>query len=135
MEQTVKVTPVEGYDIAVCGGGIAGISAALAAAREGKKVLLADKNGFLGGNLTIGLPLLGFLDEHGDRCIAEHRFRTCRSNLNVAVLTLYYGVVVNIPLLVFANAWVVNLFKFTCVNFHNALPFGYSVKNLLVSIL
>lgn len=25
------------YDIAVCGGGIAGISAALAAAREGKK--------------------------------------------------------------------------------------------------
>jgi hypothetical protein len=32
-------------------------------------VLLADKNGFLGGNLTIGLPLLGFLDEHGNRCI------------------------------------------------------------------
>ncbi len=58
------------YDIAVIGGGPAGLATAITAAREGKKVLLADKNGFLGGNLTIGLPILGFLDEHGNRCIA-----------------------------------------------------------------
>ena len=31
------------YDVGVCGGGIAGISAALAAAREGKKVILFEK--------------------------------------------------------------------------------------------
>lgn len=58
------------YDIAVIGGGPAGLATAITAAREGKKVLLADKNGFLGGNLTIGLPLLGFLDEHGNKCIS-----------------------------------------------------------------
>ena len=40
------------YDIAVIGGGPAGLATAITAAREGKKVLLADKNGFLGGNLT-----------------------------------------------------------------------------------
>jgi len=58
------------YDVAVIGGGPAGLATAITAAREGKKVLLADKNGFLGGNLTIGLPLLGFLDEHGNQCIS-----------------------------------------------------------------
>ena len=58
------------YDIAVIGGGPAGLAAAVTAARAGKRVLLADKNGYLGGNMTLGLPLLGFLDEHGERCIA-----------------------------------------------------------------
>ncbi len=43
------------YDIAVCGGGIAGISAALAAAREGKKVILFEKEYILGGLGTAGL--------------------------------------------------------------------------------
>ena len=43
------------YDVAVCGGGIAGISAALAAAREGKKVILFEKQFMLGGLGTAGL--------------------------------------------------------------------------------
>lgn len=43
------------YDIAVCGGGFAGISAALAAAREGKKVILFEKEYMLGGLGTAGL--------------------------------------------------------------------------------
>ena len=43
------------YDVAVCGGGIAGISAALAAAREGKKVVLFEKQYLLGGLGTAGL--------------------------------------------------------------------------------
>lgn len=43
------------YDIAVCGGGFAGISAALAAAREGKKVILFEKEYILGGLGTAGL--------------------------------------------------------------------------------
>lgn len=43
------------YDIAVCGGGFAGISAALAAAREGKRVILFEKQYMLGGLGTAGL--------------------------------------------------------------------------------
>ncbi len=57
-------------DIAVIGGGPAGLATAITAARAGKHVMLLEKNGFLGGNLTIGLPLLGFLDENGNQCIA-----------------------------------------------------------------
>ena len=50
------------YDVAVCGGGFAGISAALAAAREGKSVILFEKEYMLGGLgaaglITIYLPL------------------------------------------------------------------------------
>lgn len=43
------------YDVAVIGGGIAGISAALSAARLGKKVLLAESSYILGGLATSGL--------------------------------------------------------------------------------
>lgn len=43
------------YDVAVCGGGIAGISAALAARRMGKKVVLFEKEYVLGGLGTAGL--------------------------------------------------------------------------------
>ena len=43
------------YDIAVCGGGFAGIAAALAAAREGKRVVLFEKQYMLGGLGTAGL--------------------------------------------------------------------------------
>ncbi len=43
------------YDVAVCGGGFAGISAALSAARLGKKVVLFEKEYMLGGLGTAGL--------------------------------------------------------------------------------
>ena len=46
---------MKNYDVAVCGGGFAGISAALAAAREGKKVVLFEKEYMLGGLGTAGL--------------------------------------------------------------------------------
>ena len=46
---------MQNYDVAVCGGGFAGISAALAAAREGKKVILFEKEYILGGLGTAGL--------------------------------------------------------------------------------
>ena len=42
-------------DVLVCGGGFAGISAALAAARQGKKVMLLEKQYMLGGLGTAGL--------------------------------------------------------------------------------
>jgi len=43
------------YDVVVCGGGIAGISAALAAQRSGAKTLLIEKEYALGGLATLGL--------------------------------------------------------------------------------
>jgi NADPH-dependent 2,4-dienoyl-CoA reductase/sulfur reductase-like enzyme len=42
-------------DVLVIGGGPSGIAAAVSAARLGKKVLLADNNGYLGGLATAGL--------------------------------------------------------------------------------
>lgn len=45
----------ESCDVLVCGGGFAGISAALAAARQGKRVTLLEKNYMLGGLGTAGL--------------------------------------------------------------------------------
>lgn len=43
------------YDVIIAGGGIAGISAALSAARNGAKVLLIEKECVLGGLATLGL--------------------------------------------------------------------------------
>jgi len=57
------------FDVAVIGGGPGGIPAALAAARRGAKVILVERNGHLGGNLVMGLPLLGYLDQNGRRII------------------------------------------------------------------
>lgn len=40
------------FDVVVCGGGFAGVSAAVSAAREGVKVLLVEAGGELGGDIT-----------------------------------------------------------------------------------
>ncbi|QTQ14469.1 FAD-dependent oxidoreductase [Treponema parvum] len=50
------------YDVAVIGGGPGGIAAAISAARNGASVILAERNGYLGGQLGSGLPFLAFLD-------------------------------------------------------------------------
>lgn len=42
-------------DVFVAGGGVAGVAAAVAAARQGKKVILAEKTVMLGGLATLGL--------------------------------------------------------------------------------
>ena len=49
------MNPTPHYDIAVCGGGFAGIAAALSAAREGRRVILFEKEYLLGGLGTAGL--------------------------------------------------------------------------------
>lgn len=68
------------YDVAVCGGGFAGISAALAAAREGKSVILFEKEYMLGGLGTVGLvtiylPLCDGFGRQVSFGIAEELFR------------------------------------------------------------
>ena len=57
-------------DVLVVGGGPAGLMAAQAAALvEGTKVMLIENRGSLGGNMTQGLPLLGFLGRKGNEII------------------------------------------------------------------
>lgn len=56
-------------DVLVVGGGPAGIMAARAAAGNGLRVMLIESRGFVGGNLAIGLPILGFLGRKGNQII------------------------------------------------------------------
>ena len=65
-----KKLPVRmSVDVLVVGGGPSGIIAAQAAAEDGLKVALIESRSFLGGNLTIGLPILGFLGQKGNQII------------------------------------------------------------------
>ncbi len=57
-------------DVVVCGGGPAGIAAALAASRAGKRVTLLEQTGMLGGMGTAGLvPAIIVMDD-GERVLA-----------------------------------------------------------------
>ena len=54
--ETARELPVKYQpDVLVAGGGIAGIAAALAAARNGADVLLIEKQCMVGGSGTCGL--------------------------------------------------------------------------------
>lgn len=53
--ENIETKIVKNCDVLVCGGGFAGISAALAAARAGKRVILLEKQYILGGLGTAGL--------------------------------------------------------------------------------
>lgn len=49
-----EISEKENYELIVCGGGMSGISCAIAAAERGLKTALIEKNGCLGGNGTAG---------------------------------------------------------------------------------
>ena len=49
-----RLNCIENYDLAVLGGGIAGVSAAIAAAKQGVKTCLVERFAVTGGNCTIG---------------------------------------------------------------------------------
>lgn len=66
-ERTILVK--DEVDILVVGGGPAGIMAARAAAESGLKVMLIESRGYLGGNLTLGLPILGYLGRKGNQVV------------------------------------------------------------------
>ena len=54
-EKEKQVPVIDKCDVFVAGGGIAGVSAAIAAARNGAKVILCEKQCILGGLATAGL--------------------------------------------------------------------------------
>ena len=52
---TTEIEHKGDFDVIVAGGGLAGVAAAVSAARKGKSVLLIEKTICLGGLATIGL--------------------------------------------------------------------------------
>lgn len=70
ISEPAKETPVRmEVDVLVVGGGPSGIIAAQAAVEDGLRVALIDSRSFVGGNMTIGLPILGFLGQKGNQII------------------------------------------------------------------
>lgn len=70
LEPARKIPVRDEVDVLVVGGGPAGLMAAQAAALEkGTRVMLIENRGSLGGNMTQGLPLLGFLGRKGNEII------------------------------------------------------------------
>lgn len=80
IKENLETRITDSCDVLVCGGGFAGISAALAAARQGKKVILLEKQFILGGLGTAGIVtiFLPLCDGYGRQVtfgIAEELFR------------------------------------------------------------
>lgn len=81
LEEKAKRISVYGeYDVAVVGGGVAGIAAALAAARTGAKTILIEREYAVGGLATLGLvtvylPLCDGCGKQVSFGIAEELFR------------------------------------------------------------
>ena len=57
IEPERKIPVAADVDVLVCGGGFAGVAAAVCAARNGAGVLLVERYGFLGGLVTGGLVI------------------------------------------------------------------------------
>lgn len=60
-----ELLPGETFDVLVTGGGVTGIAAALAAARQGAKTILVEPRPFIGGNAATGLCIHTFLTKSG----------------------------------------------------------------------
>lgn len=71
IERERKLPVTDSCDVLVAGGGIAGIAAAMAAARGGKKVMLLEREFALGGMATLGLVTiyLPLCDGEGNQVI------------------------------------------------------------------
>ena len=73
-EPSRRIPLIATADVAVVGGGPAGVAAAVSAARSGASVILLEKNWFLGGLWTGGL-VLPVIDHEGAAPDHPYRFR------------------------------------------------------------
>jgi hypothetical protein len=72
-EPALTKTPAREVEVLVCGGGCAGVAAALSAARNGARTLLVERAGFAGGIITaVGLPYFdGIADIKDNRVVVR----------------------------------------------------------------
>ena len=84
-EMPVKARP----DVLVCGAGLAGIGAAVAAARGGAKTMVVERNGFAGGFFTaiVGSAFDGFVDERTGTPVVGGLVFEMLERMNVAAET------------------------------------------------
>lgn len=71
MEYTKQIDVRYDVDVCVCGGGPAGVAAAVSAARQGARVFLIESQGFFGGAGTAGLVPAFMPFENGVDFLAE----------------------------------------------------------------
>ena len=73
---------MEHYDIIIIGGGVAGICAAIQAARGGARTLLVEKNGMPGGTMTMAdVAVPGLFGACGRQIIAGIGWELIRQTL------------------------------------------------------
>ncbi|MEI6420741.1 MAG: FAD-dependent oxidoreductase [Lentisphaerota bacterium] len=65
LDRSKIIETVKTSDLIVCGGGTAGIAAAVSAAARGLKVIIIEKETFLGGTMT-GALVQPFMNNHAD---------------------------------------------------------------------
>lgn len=68
-EPVRQIPIVAEKDVVVVGGGVAGVMAAVAAARAGAQTLIAERNGYFGGAAAMWLPIQGFVDCTGRQIV------------------------------------------------------------------
>jgi hypothetical protein len=64
-----KVMAEFSYDVAVIGGGVTGVAAAIAAARQGASTILLEPRPFVGGNATTGLCIHNYISRYGKQVV------------------------------------------------------------------
>lgn len=91
IDESRKIDVVRNVDVLVAGGGIAGVAAALAAARKGARTLLLEKECALGGLATIGLVImyLPLCDGYGHQVIGGISEELLRASVKYGNLSLH----------------------------------------------